>query len=59
MREINVDYVEIITGEKWLTWTSLQFRHGQFIHPIEGEGVGIVILASYKFDYIRVYDNLV
>ena len=53
-----------MTGEncrkfRLLTWTLLS----QFIHLVGGKGVkgvngGIVILASYNFHFIRVYDNL-
>ena len=45
-----------------LTWTSFI---GQFLHPLGGQGRGkgggwgIVILANYKFHFIRVHDNLV
>ena len=61
-------YVDIWTGEIcykfWLlTWTSLI---NQLVHPVQGNGLGyrgwmgrIVKLASYKFHFIRVHDNMV
>ena len=43
-----------------LTWTLLI---GQFCYTVEGvngmDAGGVVILASYKFLFIRVHDNLV
>ena len=45
-----------------LTWSLFI---GQFVHPLGGEdGVkrlngGIIISASYKFQFNRVHDNLV
>ena len=33
---------------------------GQFVHPVGGEGMGdIVILARYKYHFIRVHVNMV
>ena len=40
-----------------LTWTLFT---SQFVHPVGGEGRGYKrwILASYKFYFIRVHDNM-
>ena len=58
------NYMDIMTWEnclqfRLLAWTSFI---GQFIHPVGGEWIrlrvwigGIVILASYKFHFVRVY----
>ena len=52
-------YVNIVTREKLATNFPLSFI-GQFVHPVGGEGIGyIVILASYKFNFMRIHDNLV
>ena len=51
--------LEIFCQSKLITWTSFI---GQFVHPVGGGDMGkggIVILASYKFHFIRVSDNLV
>ena len=54
---------EYLTGEKCrqfrlLTWTS---HIGQFVHPVGGDRMGldgeIIILASYKFYFIKVRNN--
>ena len=57
--------IEYITGEncrqfRLLKWTSFI---GQFIHLVGGDGImgmdrEVVILASTKFHFIRVHDNL-
>ena len=61
---MDIEYtMDIMTEEKFtqfrlLTSTSII---GQFIHPVGLSRLmeGIVILASYKFYFIRVHDNLV
>ena len=57
-------YVDIMTEKNCCQFWLPTFI-GQFVHPVEGEGIGIkgvykgiVILASYKIHFIRVYDNL-
>ena len=57
-----------MTGEKLLSILLLTCNafHGQFVHPVEGEGkgymrlmVGIVILASWEFHFLREQENVV
>ena len=57
------DRRKIVVKFRLLTWTSFI---GQRVYPVEverrwgkGGGWGIVILASYKFHFIRMPDNLV
>ncbi len=57
----NIEYTWILCHwKKLLTWTSLirQFVHkivGDVVKKVDGE---IVILASHKFPFNRVHDNL-
>ena len=52
--------VENFRQFRLLTWISFI---GQFVHSLGWEGMGergwIVILASYKFYFIRMHNNLV
>ena len=60
-QQMDTGYMWILRQEKncrqfrLLTQTMTSFI-GQFVHHLEG---AIVILASYKFHFNRVYDNLV
>ena len=60
---MDIEYVDILTGEicrkfRLLMWTLFV---GQFRHPVRMVGLdrGIDILASYKFHFSRVHENLV
>ena len=52
--------MDILTGENLsLIWTSFI---GKFVYLVGGEGMGwmegIVILASYKYHFIKVHKNV-
>ena len=47
-----------MTEEKFRLLFPMSFI-GQLVQPVEGERMGeVTILARYKFDFIRVNDNL-
>ena len=57
--------MDILTGKKirLLQWVSFI---GQFVYPVEGEGMGyrvlmggIIILASCEYQFNKVHENLV
>ena len=60
--QINIiGFSDILTGEicRHFRLLILTSCIGKFIHPVEGRGWmwGIVILASYKYHFIRVQKN--
>ena len=54
-------YVDIMTGEKLssIELANMEIIYGSVVHPVGGEGRGIVILARCKFQFIREHKNLV
>ncbi len=63
---LNFFAVDIMKKMWSIQVTNMDIIFGQFLHPVKGEGIGyrvwmgsIIILAHYKFHYIRVHENLV
>ena len=50
--------MDIMPGKKFADWLANIFIIGHFVHLVGGEGIRIIVLARYKFYFIRIHDDI-